>query len=138
MLNNILSIALISFLAVMIVLMICVIIQGIFYIIYQKTSRVHLSFFAYGFVEGLLFPLFYKGKQIDMALLYSKRKGYIYVLGLNGMYKIGRFKCNTLIETDLTEDEKILINEMKEDCKKKIITLKTMLQSASLQYEEGS
>lgn len=136
MLKNTIAIALISFFAVMIVFMIVAIFQGIFYIIYQKTNRAHLSLFAYVSVEGFLFPLFYKGKQIDTAFLYSKRKGYIYVLGLNGMYKIGRFKCNTLLEIDLTEEEKILIKEMKEECKNKIVNFKTLVQSASQQYGE--
>lgn len=116
--------------------MIVAIIQCVFNIIYRKSNRVHLSLFAYCYAESFFCPLFYKGKQIDTALLYSKSKGYFYVIGIKGMYKFGRCKFKELLEGDLTADEKSLINQMKEECKNKIVKFEEILQSAFLKYEE--
>ena len=132
--KNILSVALVLFFVLLIVLTIIIAVQGIFYIIYQKSSRVHLSLLSYCYVNGFFFSLFYRGKQIDSALLFSKYKGHFYVLGIKGIYKFGRCRIKVLLDDDLTEYEKPLIADMKNECKIKLKKYEELLQLASLQY----
>ena len=85
MLELILSVIITCFFVLMIVFIIVAIIQGIYYIIYQRSNRVHLSFRAYCYMDCSFFSLHYKGKQIDTILIYSKYKCSFYALGLNGI-----------------------------------------------------
>lgn len=134
MLELILSVIITCFFVLMIVFIIVAIIQGIYYIIYQRSNRVHLSFRAYCYMDCSFFSLHYKGKQIDTILIYSKYKGSFYALGLNGIYKFGKGKCHVLIESDIEESEALLIEGMKETAKAKLGKYGDLIQAFSNQY----
>lgn len=59
---------LVVFGVVMIVFMIVAIVRAIFYIIYQKSDKIHFSPFTYCELDAFSFSLFYKKKRLTLSL----------------------------------------------------------------------
>lgn len=131
--EQILSVIITAFFVLMVVFVIVVILQGVFYIIYQKSDRRYLSFRTYCYTDSAFFSLYKKGEKVDTILLYSKHNGSFYALGENGFYKFRRGKYQVM-ECGFSEDERILFEEMKEAARNKLIQYAEMIQSFSERY----
>lgn len=115
-----LAILLILFFVLMCLLLTVTIFQGVLYIIYQRTERVHLSRKTYVYARSLYLVLVNQNEEVDIALLYSKHGKMYYIIGLNDIYRV-RGKCfQRLSKEELTPYEKELIEEMKSECVKRV------------------
>lgn len=117
--------------------MIMVIIRMAFFLIFQKSDRIIFSPLAYCYVNAFSCLLIYKNKQVDTFMQYAKYKGYYYILGAKGIYKMGKLKLVQLDEDNLGKNEKSLINGMKEECKKNLLKYNELLQCMMLQYGDA-
>ena len=125
---------LVVFGVVMIVFMIVAIVRAIFYIIYQKSDKIHYSPFTYCELDAFSFSLFYKKKKIDTFIVYYKHKGFYYILGTQNIYKLGKSKLTVLNEDNTSESEKKIINNLKADAKCKISEYNQVLQGMLVKY----
>lgn len=126
--DSILTIVLVCFWGVLCIWLAVAIVQGIAFVIYQKTDKIYLSISTRCKIEPLSMVLEYKGKKIDTAFAYTHHNGYYYVLGLNGVYKIGRTRMIKIQESDMSTSEKAIVDQMKVDCSTKISKNKGLLQ----------
>ena len=123
-----LTIVLICFFALMNIWLLLAIVQGVLYAIYQKTDRIYISAFVRCYITGSYFTLECKGKEIDKVFAYTKHKGYSYVLGLNGIYKIKGTRLEMIDEAKLQIGEVAIIGQMKEESYARAMKDQALLQ----------
>lgn len=110
--------------------------KGIFYIIYQKSDKIHFSLFWYCNVEQSYFTLHYKKEKIDDIFVYGKYKGVYYLVGTDGIYKLKKYRINKIQKSELPEEEKNFINNMIKDRIDKILNTKEKLDSFLYKYNK--
>lgn len=118
--KTILTVASITFFAVMINFIIVAIIRSIFYMKYQKSEKIYFSPLVGIKINGISYFLIYKRKEIDTCVIYQKYKGFYYMIGTKGIYKVGKGKIITLDQENIKDFEVSIIETLKRECKKKI------------------
>lgn len=100
--------------------MIVVIIRSVFYMKYKKSDNLYFSPLVGVQVNGISYSLIYKRKEIDTCVIYQKYKGFYYMIGTKGIYKVGKRKIITLGQENIEDFEVSLIEELKIECKKRL------------------
>ena len=124
----VLSIVLICFFALMSIWLFVAIVQGVMYIIYQRTDRIYLSRSARCHSKECYFTLEFNGEEIDKVFAYTKINKSYYVLGIDVIYKIKGNRLETVDVSSLQREEASIIKQMKKACYAKVIKDQELLQ----------
>lgn len=103
------------FFVLMSVWLIVAIVQGIYYVIFQRTNKIHLSLFTRCEMQNLYYYLEHKGARVDVALAHTRYNGYYYVVGLKGIYKINFVKFIKVAEEDLQQNELVVVQQLRKE-----------------------
>lgn len=132
--KELLAVFITCFFLLMCILIVILIIKGIFYIIYQKSDKIHFSLFLYCNIEPLYFTLMYKNKKIDDIFVYGKYKRRRYFVGTDGIYTLKKHRINKIQEYELQDEERSFIYDMIKDRLDKVENTKKVIDSFLNKY----
>ena len=134
--KELLAVLISCFFLLMCILLVILIIKGIFFIIYQKSDKIHFTLFLSCTVGQSYFTLNYKKRKIDDIFVYGKYKRVYYLVGIDGIYKIKKFRINKIQKNELQEGEKNFVNDMIKERIDKVLNAKELMDSFLYKYNQ--